>query len=136
MDTNVLSELRKPKCSARVKSWITRRSASELFVSRVTFAEIRFGIQQCPDVQRRHQLNHWLDSELRPWFGERVIEIDEGVLLRWRELVEMGRKRGHPFSQPDLFIAASADLHGLCVATRNTPDFEQAGVAVINPWLS
>jgi hypothetical protein len=134
LDTNVLSELRKPNCNLAVKEWIAQRRSIELYVSSVTFAEIRFGIGRIEDAARRHTLNHWLDSELRPWFRERVIEIDEAVILRWREMVEAGRKRRHTFSQPDLFIAASADLHGLCVATRNTPDFTETGVAVVNPW--
>jgi predicted nucleic acid-binding protein len=137
LDTNVFSELRKPKCDPSVKEWIAGRRASELYVCSVTFAEIRFGIQRIVDAQRRHPLNHWLDSELRPWFRGRVIEIDEDVILRRRELVEVGRKRGHTYStysQPDLFIAAAADLRGLCVATRNEADFALTGVAVVNPW--
>jgi predicted nucleic acid-binding protein len=134
LDTNVLSELRKPKCDPRVTEWIAQRRASELYVCSVTFAEIRFDIGRIKDAQRRHQLNHWLHSELRPWFRERVIEIDEDVILRWRELVEVGRQRGHTYSQPDLFIAAAADLRGLCVATRNVTDFDSTGVAVLNPW--
>lgn len=134
IDTNVLSELRKPKCNPEVKEFIVKRRSIELYVSSVTFAEIRFGIGRIKDAERRHQLNHWLDSDLRPWFRERVIEIDEAVILRWREMVEVGRKRGHTYSQPDLFIAAAADLHRLCVATRNTADFAGTGVAVVNPW--
>ena len=134
LDTNVLSELRKPNCDTQVRRWVEGKRAPELFISTVTFAEIRFGISQMSDPSRRHELNHWLDSELRPWFRERVIDIDETVILRWREMVELGRKRGHTYSQPDLFIAASADLHGLCVATRNVGDFEGTGVAVMNPW--
>jgi len=134
LDTNVLSELRKPKCNPSVKQWIGERRSIELYVSSVAFAEIRFGIAQIKDTNRRHALTHWLDSELRPWFRERVIKIDEAVILRWREMVEAGRKRGHTFSQSDLFIAASADLHGLCVATRNTADFIATGVAVVDPW--
>lgn len=134
LDTNVLSELRKPQCEPKVKRWISQRRATELYVSSVTFAEIRFGIGRIPDPRRRHRLGQWLDSELRPWFRQRVIEIDEAVILRWREMVEAGRKRGHTFSQPDLFIAAAADLHELCVATRNVVDFAGTGVALVNPW--
>jgi predicted nucleic acid-binding protein len=134
LDTNVLSELRKPNGNPQVKKWIAQRRSIELYVSSVTFAEIRFGIGRIEDPARRHALHHWLDSKLRPWFRERVLEIDEPTILRWREIVQAGRKRGHTFSQPDLFIAASADLHGLCVATRNTADFVESGVAVVNPW--
>ena len=134
LDTNVLSELRKPRCAAAVRNWVDTRDAHRLYVSSVTFAEIRFGIDQLADANRRHALNDWLDTELRPWFGERVIEIDEAVILRWRELVEAGRKVGHTYSQPDLFFAAAAHVHDLCLATRNTADFKGTGVALANPW--
>ena len=136
LDTNVLSELRKPRCDQKVRQWVETKHAAELFVSSVTFAEIRFGISLVADPVRRHTLNHWLEWELRPWFGERVLTIDEDVIVRWQEIVEAGRKRGHTYSQPDLFIAASADLRGLCVVSRNLADFDGTGVAVLNPWLA
>lgn len=134
LDTNVLSELRKPHCAAGVRDWVRGRPAGELYVSSITFAEIRFGITRLGDPKRRHALTHWLESELRPWFQDRVIEIDEEIILRWREMVEIGRKRGHTFSQPDLFIAAAANIRGLCLVTRNVSDFEGTDVAVLNPW--
>jgi predicted nucleic acid-binding protein len=134
LDTNVLSELKKPRCAPQVRKWVCARQASDLYVSSITFAEIRFGIAQLQDAQRRHALTHWLESELRPWFRDRVVEIDEAVIVRWREMVEVGRKRGHTYSQPDLFLAAAADLRGLCLATRNISDFEGTGVAVLDPW--
>lgn len=134
LDTNVLSELRKPGCDERVRRWIAARRALDLYVSSVTFAEIRFGINRLNDPNRRHALDRWLEGELRPWFGDRVLEIDEPTILRWREIVERGRLQGRTFSQPDLFIAASASLHGLCLATRDTDDFEGTGVPVVNPW--
>jgi predicted nucleic acid-binding protein len=67
-------------------------------------------------------------------FGTRILPLDEEVLLKWRLLVEEGRKTGFNYSQPDLLIAATALHHGLIVATRNTRDFERAGVPVVNPW--
>lgn len=135
LDTNVLSELRKHAGNQKVREWIEARPTHELFLCTVTIAEIRFGIGKILDSSKRHTLNHWLDAKLRPWFADRILEIDEHVILRWREMVEIGRKAGHTFSQPDLFIAAAADVHNLCVVTRNTRDFEHSGVAVLNPWL-
>ena len=134
LDTNVLSELRKPRRTAAVRTWVDARDARRLYVSSVTFAEIRFGIDQLKDANRRHAFNEWLETELRPWFGERVIEIDEAVILRWREFVEAGRKVGHTYSQPDLSLAAAAHVHDLCLVTRNTADFKSTGVALVNPW--
>ena len=59
-------------------------------------------------------------------FGRRVLPITEEVILRWRLMAEAGRQRGHTYSQPDLFIAATAWVHGLTVVTRNTADFAGA----------
>ncbi|MGH6943272.1 MAG: type II toxin-antitoxin system VapC family toxin, partial [Geminicoccaceae bacterium] len=79
-------------------------------------------------------LSAWLDQTLRPWFGARILEIGEDVILEWRRMVELGRRIRHTFSQPDLFLAATAAFHGLTVATRNVTDFEHTGVSVFNPW--
>ena len=67
-------------------------------------------------------------------FDQRVLPITEDIMLRWRLVVEEGRKAGHTFSQPDLIIAATALHHGLTVVTRDRSDFDKAGVPVINPW--
>jgi toxin FitB len=100
----------------------------------VTLAELRFGIELVTDVARRARLNEWLTHEVRPLFGQRVVEISEDVLFTWRVLVEEGWKAGHTFSQPDLFIAASALRHGMTVVSRDTSEYERAGVPVVNPW--
>lgn len=67
-------------------------------------------------------------------FDQRVLPITEDIMLRWRLVVEEGRKAGHTFSQPDLLIAATALHHGLTMVTRDRSDFDKAGVPVINPW--
>ncbi|MDO9707356.1 type II toxin-antitoxin system VapC family toxin [Paracraurococcus lichenis] len=135
LDTNVLSELRKPRCSPQVRAWVSAQPDDSLFVSCVTFAEIRFGIERlAPDEAFRRALTEWLDRELRGWFAGRVLDIDEAVVLAWRRMVEDGRARRHTFPQPDLFIAATAQVHGLGIATRNTGDFLAAGIEVLNPW--
>ena len=135
LDTNVISELRKPNCDARVKAWADDQEPSTLFLSRVTIAEIRYGIERLPAVDRsRKRLEAWLADELRPWFADRVVDVDEEVLLIRRRLIEQGEAIRHTFLQPDLFIAATAILHDLCVVTRNTDDFVRTGVALLNPW--
>ena len=135
LDTNVISELRKPNCDARVKAWADDQEPSTLFLSRVTIAEIRYGIERLPAVDRsRKRLEAWLADELRPWFADRVVDVDEEVLLIRRRLIEQGEAIRHTFFQPDLFIAATAILHDLCVVTRNIDDFPPTEVALFNPW--
>jgi toxin FitB len=107
---------------------------STLFVSSVTLAEIRFGIELVAEPIRRAELNEWLTHKVRPMFEHRVLQVTEDIMLKWRLLVEVGRKTGHVFSQPDLLIAATAIQHNLTVVTRNRSDFDRAGVPVLNPW--
>jgi hypothetical protein len=135
LDTNVISELRRPRPNARVRSFVAGQRLEDLFVSTVTFAEIRHGIETVDDPIRRAELNDWLLHRVRPVFEQRILEVSEDVMLKWRLLVEDGRKVGHTFSRPDLIIAATALQHGLTVVTRDTGDYKLARVPQLNPWL-
>ena len=134
LDTNVLSELRRKQPESAVIDFVAAQSLHQLHVSTVTFAEIRYGIELLDDAERRAALTQWLDHRLRPMFEGRVLPLCEETLLQWRLIIESGRRRGHTFSHPDVLIAASAARHGLTVVTRDTADFEAAGVEVCNPW--
>jgi len=134
LDTNVLSELRRPRPDRKVVAFITGCALEQLHINVVTLAEIRFGIELVNQANRRAELNDWLTHKVRPMFDGRVLEITEEILLKWRLLVEGGRKTGHTFSQPDLMIAATAIHHGLTVVTRDRSEFDQARVPVLNPW--
>lgn len=136
LDTNVLSELRKRRPDRKVVAFIAEQPLDLLYVSTVTLAEIRFGIELVADANRRAELNAWLTHKVRPLFVQRVLDVSEDVLFKWRLLVEEGRKSGHTFSQPDLFIAATALHHGMTVVSRDTHEYERAGVPVLNPWAS
>jgi predicted nucleic acid-binding protein len=134
LDTNILSELRRPRAEPKVLAFLDAQPLNLLYVSTVTFAEIRFGIEAVSDAGRRAELNEWLTHRLRPMFEQRVLAVTEDIMLKWRLLVEDGRRAGHTFSQPDLIIAATALDHGLSIVSRNTRDYERARVAVHNPW--
>lgn len=136
LDTNVILELRRPRPSVRVRSFVAGQALDELFISTVTFAEIRCGIDAIGDPIRRAELNDWLMHKVRPMFDRRVLEVSEDVMFNWRLLVEDGRKSGHTFSQPDLIIAATALHHGLTVVTRDTGDYKLARVPLLNPWIN
>lgn len=135
LDTNIISELRRPKPEPKVTAFIRSQPVEALYASIVTFAEIRFGIELLPDATRRSDLNDWLAHKVRPMFEQRVLAVSEDVMFKWRLLVEDGRKAGHTFSQPDLIIAATAQHHGLTVVSRDTKEYVAARVAVFNPWI-
>lgn len=136
LDTNVLSELRRPRPDANVVAFVAAKPLDDLYVSAVTLAEIRFGIELVADIGRRTELNDWLTHKVRPMFDQRVLPVTENIMFKWRLLVEEGRQAGHTFSQPDLIIAATALEHGLTVVSRDTSDYEKTRVAVLNPWRS
>ena len=129
LDTNILSEVRRPRPEPKVVDFMARHPLDDLYIS-----ELRFGIDRLADPARQSSLSDWLANDVRPVFDQRVLPITEDVMLRWRILVDEGRKAGHTFSQPDLIIAATALCHGLTVVTRDRGDYDRAGAKVLNPW--
>ncbi|MBV8474639.1 MAG: type II toxin-antitoxin system VapC family toxin [Hyphomicrobiales bacterium] len=134
LDTNVISELRRPRPEPKVAAFVTDKPLDLLFISSVTLAEIRFGIELVADPGKRAELNDWLAHRVRPLFEQRVLPVSEDVLFKWRLLVEEGHKARHTYSQPDLFIAATALQHGLTVVSRDVDEFQRARAPVVNPW--
>ena len=134
LDTNILSELRRRRPEPRVIKFVASQPLARLFVSTVTLAEIRFGIELARDPAMRATLGDWLNQKLRPMFDARVLPVSEDVMFKWRLLVEEGRKIGHTFSQPDLIIAATGLVHGLTVVSRDTGDYAKTRVPLFDPW--
>jgi toxin FitB len=134
LDTNVLSELRRASPNRNVVRFIESRPIEDFYVSEITFAEIRYGIERQPDHGKRAELIDWVTKALRPMFAHRTLPLSEDVILKWRLLVDEGKKVGHTLAQPDLFLAATALCHGLTLVTRNVSDFEPIKIDLINPW--
>jgi toxin FitB len=134
LDTNILSELRRLRPEPKVVDFVTGCPLNQLHISVVTLAEIRFGIEVIGEPSRRAVLNDWLTHRVRPMFEDRILPLSEEVMLKWRLLVEVGRKSGHTFSQPDLMIASTALHHGLTVVTRDRSEYDRAHVPVLDPW--
>jgi predicted nucleic acid-binding protein len=131
IDTNVISELARPKPAKAVIAWFDSISSEALNVSVLTLGEIRKSIEQMPDGARREKPRVWLEHDLIEWFGNRVLPVDIGVSDRWGRLVaQMGR----PVPSIDSLLAATALHHELRMVTRNQKDFNYPGLEVVNPW--
>lgn len=134
LDTNVVSELRRPRPDRNVVAFIRAQPLERLYISVVTLAEIRFGIERLDDTALRAAFSVWLAQQVRPMFEDRVLPVSEDVLFRWRLAVAEGRRTGHTYPQPDLFIAATALHYGMTVVTRDVAGFAPTGVSLLDPW--
>jgi toxin FitB len=134
LDTNIVSELAKAAPDAKVVAWIETAEEELLFLSVLTFAEIRRGIELLPDGARQARLRRWLDLELADRFEGRILDVGRGVAEQWGVMMARGEAAGRRLPTMDAFFAATAAYHGMTMVTRNARDFAETGVAVINPW--
>lgn len=136
LDTNILSELRRPRPDPKVSTFVAGQPLELLFISAVTLAEIRFGIELVVDATKRAELNDWLAHKVRPMFDQRVLPVSEDVMFRWRLLVRRRPQGRAHILAAHLIIAATALQHGLTVVSRDVGDFEKARVPLLNPWVA
>jgi toxin FitB len=136
VDTNVLSEALRPIPEPRVAAWLKSTDESRLFLSAITIAELRRGICTMPDGKRKHGLMAWLDDDICLRFKDRLLSVDVTVANFWGRMSASEKARGNNVGPMDVFIAATALVHDLTVATRNSRDFEPLGVPVFNPWVA
>jgi toxin FitB len=134
LDTNVLSELVRPKADRRLLTWIDSIDEDETFVSVVTIAEIRSGVASLPSGRRRDALDSWLRFELLDRYRDRILTVTVEIADQWGELAARAKQSGRSLGVMDGFLAATAKAKGLVVATRNTRDFAPIGIACFNPW--
>jgi predicted nucleic acid-binding protein len=134
LDTNVVSEWTKPRPNPGVIEWLTQVEEDEVFLSVVTFAELRHGIERLPAGARRRRLDEWLRSELPLRFEGRIAPIDGAVADEWGRVVAQREASGRPIQAMDALIAATAQVHSLTLVTRNASDFQASLKAVLNPW--
>ena len=134
IDTIVISELARAKPDAAVLDWFANAPDEALFLSALTLGEIRKGVEKLTspdDTTRRERLRLWLEHDLRDWFGPRILPIGPDVADHWGRLIA---QVGRPVPAIDSLLAATALHHDLRLVTRNTRDFDYAGLEVINPW--
>ncbi len=134
LDTNVLSELMRPKPSVRVVAWIAQQPASDLFTTAITEAEIFYGIELLGKGKRRDGLLAAAEAMFTEDFAGRVLGFDSDAARHFAGIAARGRALGRPISHADAQIAAIARAHGANLATGNGPDFADCGVVVIDPW--
>ena len=134
LDTNVISELVKPRPEASVTAWVEDTDESLLYLSVLTLGEIRRGIAALPQSRRRATLEAWLDKDLRARFEGRILVIDQEVADRWGLLTSAARNSGMVLPVIDGLLAATALEHNLTLVTRDTGQIPSMGVAVFNPW--
>ena len=134
LDTNVLSEVRRPFPDKHVLAWLDALDEDRAFISVVSIAEIRRGIVLMEDGRRRDTLSHWLADELPLRFEGRIVPINSSVALDWGDMMGMAKRLGRGLSSMDGLIAATASSGGLTLATRNIKDFEGFGVELFDPW--
>ncbi|XXQ69159.1 type II toxin-antitoxin system VapC family toxin [Neisseriaceae bacterium B1] len=134
LDTNIISEIRKigqGKANSGVATWANQTSSSDMYMSCITLLELEKGIFgiECKDVAQGKILRTWLENQVKPAFGQRILPIDTAIALR---CVQMHVPQ--PKSITDSLIAATALQHDLIVVTRNIADFAHMGARLLNPF--
>ena len=135
LDTNVISELRKAgdgRSDANVTAWLGSQDAGALFLSAITAMELDIGVRRIErrDPTQGAMLRAWFAERVLPEFHDRILPVDTSVALRCA-----GLHVPDPRSERDALIAATGLVHGFTVVTRNTGDFKDTGVILLNPWV-
>jgi toxin FitB len=136
IDTNVISEWVKPHPDMGVVSWLAEVDEDRVFISVVSLAELRHGIERMAAGRRRDRLDEWLRNELPLRFEGRVLPIEETVADSWGRIVTRSEDMGRPMGVMDAFIAATAEAHGLTLVTRNKSHFKPVLQELLNPWTT
>jgi predicted nucleic acid-binding protein len=134
LDTTVDSEWVKSRPNRGVVAWLAQIDEDRVFISVVTLAELRYGIERMAAGSRRKRLDEWLRNELPRRFEGRILSIDAIIADGWGKVVARSEAAGRPISAMDALIAATAETHAMTLVTRNTSDFEASVMLIINPW--
>ncbi len=133
LDTNVVSEWTRPRPNAGVMAWLANADEDQVFLSVVTLAELRHGIELLKG-SRRVRLDQWLRHDLTLRFDGRIIPIELAMADEWGRLVARRVTQGRPIGAMDALLAATAEVHSLTLVTRNISDFASTVKSLLNPW--
>lgn len=134
LDTNIVSEPMKPQPTPSVVRWLADADEDHIFISVVTLAELRTGVERLAAGVKRKRLEEWLQDELPVRFEGRILAIDPIVADACGKIVARCQDLGRPIEAMDAFIAATAEVHRLTLVTRDVSDFKPALKSVLNPW--
>ena len=133
LGTNAVSEWVKPRPNPGLIAWMESADEDRIFISVVSLAELRYGVERMAAGRRRSRLEQWLQHELPLRFENRILPVDINVAEAWGSTVSRNEAAGRPISAMDAFLAATAETHHLTLVTRNVSDFPLLK-AVLNPW--
>lgn len=134
LDTNVVSEWLKPTPNAGVVSWLATVDEDQTCLSVVTITELRYGIERLSPGARRKRLDEWLHGELLHRFEGRILPVDLAIADECGRLVARSEAVGRPIEARDAFIAATSEVYGLTLVTRNISHFQPAVKSIFTPW--
>ena len=133
LDTNAVSEWVKPRPNPGLIGWMEAADEDRIFISVISLAELRYGMERMAAGRRRSRLEQWLRHELPLRFESRILPLDAQVAEAWGKTVSRSETAGRPIGAMDAFLAATAETHHLTLVTRNVSDFSLLQ-AVLNPW--
>ncbi len=136
LDTNVLSELMRDEPAPRVERWVDDQESSELAVTAITVAELRYGIARLPDGARKSRLTESADALVDRGFTDGILPFDHDAAEHYADLAAELDRTGRPIGTPDAQIAAICRAHGATLATRNVRHFAATGVRLVDPWTA
>jgi toxin FitB len=134
LDTNVVSEMVQVKPNAGVMTWLAEADEDDVYVSVITLAELRYGVERLRTGKRRMRLAEWLHGELPLRFEGRIVPIDDVVAGGWGKVVARRKAVGRPIGAMDAFVAATAIAYEMTIVTRNVSDFTPSLKGILDPW--
>lgn len=136
LDTNIISELARPKPAQDVVDWLDQQDSNQIFVTCITVGELLYGLARMPSGQRKATLAVRLDVLLTELFDCQTLDFTGRAAVEFAKVVHMRTRQGLPIDPMDAQIAAICRCHGASLATRNTRDFTKTGVQLIDPWAT
>lgn len=134
LDTNVISEWTKQRPDIRMIDWLAAADEDRVFISVMTLAEIRYGVERMAEGSRKAALSRWLENDLPQRFEGRILAIDAAIADVCGRIMHKKLRRGAAPTVADSLLAATAQVYKLTLVTRNTKDFEKLDITLLNPW--